>query len=281
VSQAQVPGRFRIGPADGHPHGSPGPGGLSPLLLPAIASAACLMNVLRRIGPRVYDPLVRSRAPLPPLVYPTPLPLYSSWPIRRRSLKRWNVHEQSQFFWVDDAFGVTQYESPLVYGWNRSLAQVKAMVRQGAKIVMTSPDWRLYQGHAHCRTAPDDRRKASTSCDPPCGGRRSEKGRKPPSRRPSRSHLRRSNMRRIIVGSAAVVTVLMISGCSNLPFGGGSRSSDRIDRMERSTPRSTTGDYRTSPGSTGGGIMGPGPAGTTPGSGTHSDLPGTTRDRRN
>ena len=56
-------------------------------------------------------------------------------------VERWNVDEPSQFFWVDDAFGVTQYESPLVHGWNHSLAQVKAMLRQGAKIVMTSRDY--------------------------------------------------------------------------------------------------------------------------------------------
>ena len=31
-------------------------------------------------------------------------------------VERWNVDEPSQFFWVDDAFGVTQYESPLVQG---------------------------------------------------------------------------------------------------------------------------------------------------------------------
>lgn len=56
-------------------------------------------------------------------------------------VERWNVDEPSQFFWVDDAFGVTQYESPLVLGWNHSLPQVKAMLRRGAKIVMTSRDY--------------------------------------------------------------------------------------------------------------------------------------------
>lgn len=54
---------------------------------------------------------------------------------------RWNVDEPSQFFWIDDAFGVTQYESPLVHGWNHRLTQVKAMLRQGVKIVMTSRDY--------------------------------------------------------------------------------------------------------------------------------------------
>ncbi len=56
-------------------------------------------------------------------------------------VERWNVHEPSQFFWIDDAFGVTQYESPLAHGWNHSMAQVKAMLRHGAKIVMTSRDY--------------------------------------------------------------------------------------------------------------------------------------------
>ncbi|MCS0591345.1 hypothetical protein ACFQ09_11455 [Massilia norwichensis] len=56
-------------------------------------------------------------------------------------VERWNVNEPSQFFWIDDAFGVTQYESPLVHGWNHSLAQVRAMLRKGAKIVMTSRDY--------------------------------------------------------------------------------------------------------------------------------------------
>ncbi|OZI72315.1 hypothetical protein [Bordetella genomosp. 12] len=56
-------------------------------------------------------------------------------------VERWNVDEPSQFFWIDDAFGVTQYESPLVHGWNHSLAQIKAMLRRGVKIVMTSRDY--------------------------------------------------------------------------------------------------------------------------------------------
>lgn len=56
-------------------------------------------------------------------------------------VERWNVDEPSQFFWIDDAFGVTQYESPLVHGWNHSLIQVKTMLRQGAKVVMTSRDY--------------------------------------------------------------------------------------------------------------------------------------------
>ncbi|WP_421413014.1 hypothetical protein ACOMDM_16485 [Serratia plymuthica] len=55
--------------------------------------------------------------------------------------ERWNPDESSQFFWVDDAFGVTQYESSLVYGWNHSLVQIRAMLLRGVKIVMTSRDY--------------------------------------------------------------------------------------------------------------------------------------------
>jgi energy-coupling factor transporter ATP-binding protein EcfA2 len=53
----------------------------------------------------------------------------------------WNPEEPSQFFWVDDAFGVSQYESDLVHGWNHRLAQIKAMLKKGVKIVMTSRDY--------------------------------------------------------------------------------------------------------------------------------------------
>lgn len=55
--------------------------------------------------------------------------------------ERWNPHEPSQFFWVDDAFGIMQYEPSLAYAWNRILLQVKTMLRRGAKVVMTSRDY--------------------------------------------------------------------------------------------------------------------------------------------
>ncbi len=56
-------------------------------------------------------------------------------------VEHWNVDEPTQFFWVDDAFGVTQYESSLVHSWNHVLPQIKTMLRKGAKIVMTSRDY--------------------------------------------------------------------------------------------------------------------------------------------
>ena len=53
----------------------------------------------------------------------------------------WNPHEPSQFFWLDDAFGVQQYEDFLVRRWNHVLPQIKTMLGKGAKIVMTSRDY--------------------------------------------------------------------------------------------------------------------------------------------
>jgi hypothetical protein len=63
-------------------------------------------------------------------------------------VEHWNVEEPTQFFWIDDAFGVTQYESSLVHGWNHSLVQIKAMLRQEVKIVMTSRDY-IYNRARH------------------------------------------------------------------------------------------------------------------------------------
>jgi hypothetical protein len=56
-------------------------------------------------------------------------------------IKHSNPDEPAQFFWVDDAFGVMQYESHLVHRWNHASGKVKTMLRQGCKIVMTSRDY--------------------------------------------------------------------------------------------------------------------------------------------
>ena len=56
-------------------------------------------------------------------------------------VEHWNPDEPSQFFWLDDAFGVTQYESFLVHGWNHILPQIRTMLRKGARMVMTSRDY--------------------------------------------------------------------------------------------------------------------------------------------
>ncbi|HEU5051564.1 MAG TPA: restriction endonuclease [Hanamia sp.] len=56
-------------------------------------------------------------------------------------VKHWNPMDPHQFFWIDDAFGVTQYELTLSYDWNRSALDIKAMLKEGVKIVMTSRDY--------------------------------------------------------------------------------------------------------------------------------------------
>ncbi len=53
----------------------------------------------------------------------------------------WNPHEPSQLFWIDDAFGVAQYDARLVHDWNHIFPQVKAALKCGAKIIMTSRDY--------------------------------------------------------------------------------------------------------------------------------------------
>lgn len=56
----------------------------------------------------------------------------------------WNPNEPNQFFWVDDAFGQTQFDSSLAEGWNRLFPHFTAAIRKGAKILFTSRTY-IYQ----------------------------------------------------------------------------------------------------------------------------------------
>jgi hypothetical protein len=53
-------------------------------------------------------------------------------------VERWNPHEPSQFFWVDDAFGVFRHEEHLTQEWARSMPHVMAAISKGARVVLTS-----------------------------------------------------------------------------------------------------------------------------------------------
>jgi hypothetical protein len=55
--------------------------------------------------------------------------------------QHWNPHEPYRFYWIDDAFGVNQYESQLTKDWNHIFPQIRTMIDNGAKIVMTSRDY--------------------------------------------------------------------------------------------------------------------------------------------
>ena len=57
----------------------------------------------------------------------------------------WNPENPQQFFWIDDAFGVTQHESTLTSRWNQAMPKVVTMLGQGAKIVMTSRDYIFHE----------------------------------------------------------------------------------------------------------------------------------------
>ena len=54
---------------------------------------------------------------------------------------KWNPNEPTQLFWLDDAFGVTQYNESLVSRWNYILPKIQAMLDKKAKIVITSRDY--------------------------------------------------------------------------------------------------------------------------------------------
>jgi hypothetical protein len=54
---------------------------------------------------------------------------------------RWNPHEPSQLFWVDDAFGTFRHEQQLTQEWARSMPHVMAAIGKGAKVVLTSRDY--------------------------------------------------------------------------------------------------------------------------------------------
>ncbi len=53
----------------------------------------------------------------------------------------WNPDDPGQFLWVDDAFGVTQYDSNRVNEWNQLLPKLKAAIKSGARVVFTSRDY--------------------------------------------------------------------------------------------------------------------------------------------
>ena len=55
--------------------------------------------------------------------------------------ERWNPNERSQFFWLDDAFGVLQYEESRVRSWNYVLPNIQTILHRGGKMVMTSRDY--------------------------------------------------------------------------------------------------------------------------------------------
>jgi hypothetical protein len=56
-------------------------------------------------------------------------------------VQRWNPNEPKQFFWIDDAFGTTQYQRERADEWNQVFPHLMAAIRKGAKVLFTSRDY--------------------------------------------------------------------------------------------------------------------------------------------
>jgi len=62
--------------------------------------------------------------------------------------KHWNPHDPHQFFWVDDAFGATQYQREAALQWNGVFPHMAAAIRQGVRVLFTSRDY-IYRAARH------------------------------------------------------------------------------------------------------------------------------------
>jgi len=62
--------------------------------------------------------------------------------------EHWNPDDPKQLFWIDDAFGETQYDSARVHEWNSVFPWLDAALKSEAKIILTSRDY-IY---SHART---------------------------------------------------------------------------------------------------------------------------------
>lgn len=64
---------------------------------------------------------------------------------------RSNPHEPKQFFWVDDAFGATQFDWSSAAAWNRVLPHIHAAIRRGARVLFTSRDYIYRAARQHLK----------------------------------------------------------------------------------------------------------------------------------
>lgn len=62
-----------------------------------------------------------------------------------------NPHEPKQFFWVDDAFGSTQFDWSSAAAWNRVFPHVQAAIRRGARVLFTSRDYIYRAARQHLK----------------------------------------------------------------------------------------------------------------------------------
>ena len=65
--------------------------------------------------------------------------------------RHWNPNDPKQFFWVDDAFGPTQFDWSLAASWNRVFAHLNAAIRKGARVLFTSRDYVYRAARQHLK----------------------------------------------------------------------------------------------------------------------------------
>jgi len=63
-------------------------------------------------------------------------------------VKHSNPHEK-QLFWVDDAFGATQFDWDCAVSWNQTFPHMNAAIHRGAKVIFTSRDY-IYKSAKRC-----------------------------------------------------------------------------------------------------------------------------------
>ncbi len=68
-------------------------------------------------------------------------------------VQHWNPHEPKQFFWIDDAFGTTQYQRDLATEWNGTWPHMVAAIRKGARVLFTSRDYVYRAAHFDLKTS--------------------------------------------------------------------------------------------------------------------------------
>ncbi len=62
-----------------------------------------------------------------------------------------NPHEPKQFFWVDDAFGATQFDWSSASAWNRVFPHMQAAIRRGARVLFTSRNYIYHSARQHLK----------------------------------------------------------------------------------------------------------------------------------
>ena len=67
--------------------------------------------------------------------------------------RHWNPHEERQFFWIDDAFGATQYQRHSTDAWNRQLPLMNTALKKGTRFLLTSRTYIWRAAHRDLKTS--------------------------------------------------------------------------------------------------------------------------------